>query len=124
MLAGPEVAAETARVFAERDDLPLPSRFLAALNAGEAAGGDKRGKQSAAILIHDEEEYPLLDIRVDDHPDPLAELARLEEVSRGRYLHYRKFMPSRTNPFGVTDREEIERRIAASIAADEPAAAP
>ena len=116
MLAGPEVVDETARVFGERKDLPFAQRFLAALKAGEAAGGDKRGKQSAAILIHDEEEYPLLDIRVDDHTDPLTELARLEGVSRGRSMHYRKFMPSRANPFGITDRAEIERRIAESIA--------
>jgi hypothetical protein len=53
---------------------------------------------------------------VDDHADPLAELARLEEVSRGRYIHYRKFMPSKANPAGLTDRAEIERRIAESMA--------
>ena len=99
--------------------MPFAGRFLEALRAGEAAGGDKRGRQSAALLIHDEEEYPLLDIRVDDHADPLVELARLEEVARGRFLHYRKFMPSRANPAGVTDRDEIERRIAESIAAAE-----
>ena len=119
MLAGPEVIEETARVFAGGRGLPLARRFLAALRAGERVGGDKRGKQSAALLIHDEEEYALLDIRVDDHPDPLAELARLEEVSRVRYLHYRKFMPSRANPAGLTDRAEIERRIAESIAAEQ-----
>jgi uncharacterized Ntn-hydrolase superfamily protein len=116
MLAGPQVIERTAEVFAASAHLPLPRRFLAALKAGEEAGGDKRGKQSAAILIHDEEEYPLLDIRVDDHSDPLTELARLEEVSRGRALHYRKFMPSKANPAGVTDRAEIERRIAESMA--------
>lgn len=115
MLAGPEVVAETARVFGERKDLDLSLRFLAALKAGEAAGGDKRGKQSAAMLIHDSEDYPLIDIRVDDHADPLSELARLEQVGRERYLHYRKFMPSRARPAGVIDRAEIERLIAASI---------
>jgi uncharacterized Ntn-hydrolase superfamily protein len=118
MLAGEQVIAETARVFASSPDMPFARRFLAALKAGEAAGGDKRGKQSAAILIHDEEEYPLLDIRVDDHADPLTELARLEEVSRRRFLHYRKFMPSEANPAGITDRAEIERRIAESMAAE------
>ena len=116
MLAGPAVIAETARAFAETRG-PLAARFLAALRAGEAAGGDKRGKQSAAILIHDAEEYPLLDIRVDDHADPLAELARLEAVSRERFAHYRPLMPSRANPAGVTDRAEIDRRIAEGIAA-------
>lgn len=119
MLAGPAVVDETARVFGAHKDMPFAQRLLTALKAGEQAGGDKRGKQSAALLIHDEEEYPLLDIRVDDHTDPLAELTRLEEVSRGRYMHYRKFMPSRENPFGITDRAEIERRIAESIAAGE-----
>ena len=119
MLAGPDVIDETARVFSDNKNLPFAQRLLLALKAGEDAGGDKRGKQSAALLIHDEEEYPLLDIRVDDHTDPLAELARLESVSRGRYMHYRKFMPSRTNPAGITDRAEIERRIALSIAEEE-----
>lgn len=117
MLAGPEVVERTAEVFGASAQLPFARRFLAALKAGEEAGGDKRGKQSAAMLIHDDEEYPLLDIRVDDHVDPLAELARLEQVARGRYLHYRKFMPSRANPAGITDRAEIERRIAESMAA-------
>jgi hypothetical protein len=56
---------------------PFAQRLLASLRAGEAAGGDKRGKQSAALRIHTTEEYPALDLRVDDHPDPLAELARL-----------------------------------------------
>jgi uncharacterized Ntn-hydrolase superfamily protein len=116
MLAGPQVVEATARVFGERPDLPLARRFLAALAAGEDAGGDKRGKQSAAILIHDDEEYPVLDIRVDDHADPLAELVRIEAVSRGRYVHYRKFMPSRANPAGITDRAEIERLITESMA--------
>jgi uncharacterized Ntn-hydrolase superfamily protein len=123
MLAGPHVIERTAEAFAAASDVSLARRFLAALKAGEDAGGDKRGKQSAAILIHDDEEYPLLDIRVDDHPDPLAELARLEEVARERFLHYRKFMPSRSNPAGVTGRDEIERRIAESIAAEKDTSA-
>jgi uncharacterized Ntn-hydrolase superfamily protein len=119
MLAGAAVIEETAKAFEEEADLPLSRRFLAALRAGEAAGGDKRGKQSAAMLIHDEEEYPLMDLRVDDHADPLSELARLERVAHERFLHYRKFMPSKANPAGVTDRAEIERRIAELIAAAE-----
>ncbi len=116
MLAGPEVIEETARVFAAESRMPFARRMIAALQAGQVAGGDKRGKQSAAILIHDEEEYPLVDIRVDDHAEPLDELARLEAVSRQRYIHYRKCMPSRTNPSGVVGREEIERLIAQSMA--------
>ena len=117
MLAGPAVIEQTAQAFADGTGTPFPRRLLAALQAGEAAGGDKRGRQSAAVLIHDDEDYALLDIRVDDNPDPLAELARLETISRGRPLHYRALMPSRANPAGVTDRAEIERRIAAALAA-------
>ncbi|WP_284179586.1 DUF1028 domain-containing protein [Rhabdaerophilum sp. SD176] len=118
MLAGPEVIAETARVFEGRTDLPFAKRLIAALKAGEAAGGDKRGKQSAALLIHDDEEYALFDLRVDDHADPLAELERLERVAHERYLHYRKVMPRRGDPSGVTNRDDIERLIAQSIAAE------
>jgi uncharacterized Ntn-hydrolase superfamily protein len=114
MLAGPEVIAETARVYASNADLPFPRRLIAALKAGEAAGGDKRGKQSAALRIHTTEEYPSLDLRVDDHPDPLAELERLERVSRERFVHFAKFFATRTDPGGTFDRAVIEAAIAAA----------
>ena len=118
MLAGPEVISETARVFALEAAMPFARRLLAALRAGQEAGGDKRGKQSAALLIHDDEDYARIDIRVDDHAEPLDELARLEAVSRQRFIHYRTCMPSAANPSGVLGREEIERRIALSMASD------
>ena len=118
MLAGPEVINETARVFALEAAMPFARRLLAALRAGQEAGGDKRGKQSAALLIHDDEDYARIDIRVDDHAEPLDELARLEAVSRQRFIHYRTCMPSAANPSGVLGREEIERRIALSMASD------
>ena len=92
--------------------LPFARRLIAAMRAGEAAGGDKRGKQSAALLIHDGEDYPLYDLRVDDHADPLAELARLEEVARQRWVHFRRQMPSRTEPSGLTDRGKLEELVA------------
>jgi uncharacterized Ntn-hydrolase superfamily protein len=116
MLAGPEVLEQTANTYEAHLALPFARRLIAAMRAGEAAGGDKRGKQSAALLIHDDEEYPLLDLRVDDHADPLTELARLEQVSRERWIHYRRLMPSRENPTGLTDRSDLEERIAQSIA--------
>jgi uncharacterized Ntn-hydrolase superfamily protein len=52
MLAGPEVIADTARAYEAQAALPFPRRLIAALRAGEAAGGDKRGKQAAALLIY------------------------------------------------------------------------
>jgi uncharacterized Ntn-hydrolase superfamily protein len=67
---------------------PLVERLLAALAAGQAAGGDRRGQQSAALLVVSEAggygggTDRLVDLRVDDHPAPIAELARLYELHR------------------------------------------
>jgi uncharacterized Ntn-hydrolase superfamily protein len=117
MLAGPQVLDHTAGAYSEHKALPFAQRLIAALVAGEAAGGDKRGRQSAALVIYGEEEWSDLDLRVDDHIDPLAELARLEQVSREHWTHFRQFLPSRKNPAGTTDRDTIDAGIKASIAA-------
>jgi uncharacterized Ntn-hydrolase superfamily protein len=116
MLAGEAVVTHTADEYTTRSALPFARRLIAAMQAGERAGGDKRGKQSAALLIHDAEDYPLLDLRVDDHPDPLAELARLEGVARERWVHFRRLMPRAADPVGLLDRTNIEALIALSIA--------
>ena len=118
MLAGPAVIAETAKAYLANAALPLPRRLIAAMKAGEAAGGDKRGKQSAALVIYGEEEWPDLDLRVDDHTDPLAELERLEKVSRERWVHFSKYLPSKRNPAGELDRAKIDAGIAAALAAE------
>jgi uncharacterized Ntn-hydrolase superfamily protein len=115
MLAGEEVLRRTMDAYLGQAGLPLPQRLIAAMRAGEAAGGDKRGKQSAALMIYGEEDWPDLDLRVDDHPDPLQELERLESVSRERFVHFRPFMPGRRNRVGVTDRAVIEAGIAAAL---------
>jgi uncharacterized Ntn-hydrolase superfamily protein len=116
MLAGPSVLSETIRVYEAGVGRPFAQRLVAAMQAGEAAGGDKRGRQSAALLIHDSEDYALYDLRVDDHVDPLGELARLEEMARQRWVHFRRQMPSRDRPSGLTDRGQLEELIARSIA--------
>jgi uncharacterized Ntn-hydrolase superfamily protein len=116
MLAGAAVLDDTAKAYVANTSLPFARRLIAAMRAGEAAGGDKRGKQSAALLIHGEEEWSDLDLRVDDHADPLAELERLEAVSRERWVHFRQFLPTRQNPAGITDRETIDAGINAAIA--------
>jgi uncharacterized Ntn-hydrolase superfamily protein len=118
MLAGPQVIEETARAYDAQAALPFPRRLIAALKAGEAAGGDKRGRQSAALKICSTEEYPDFDFRVDDHADPLAELERLEQVSCERFAYARLFSPRHDNPVGLTDFDEITRRIEALKAAD------
>jgi uncharacterized Ntn-hydrolase superfamily protein len=117
MLAGAAVLDDTAKAYVANAGLPFARRLIAAMHAGEAAGGDKRGKQSAALLIHGEVEWSELNLRVDDHADPLRELARLEEVSREQWVHFRAFMPTRKNPAGITDRATIDAGIEASIRA-------
>jgi uncharacterized Ntn-hydrolase superfamily protein len=116
MLSGAQVLDETAAAFRANASLPLPRRLIAALMAGEAAGGDKRGKQSAALVIYGKEEWSELNLRVDDHEDPLAELARLERVSHERWVHFRNFIPTRDNPGGITDRALIDATIARALA--------
>ncbi|MCW5704100.1 MAG: DUF1028 domain-containing protein [Bradyrhizobium sp.] len=116
MLVGAQVLDDTAEAYMAHARLPFAQRLIAAMKAGEAAGGDKRGKQSAALLIHGVEEWPDLDLRVDDHVDPLAELERLEAISRERWVHFRQFMPTRKNPAGITDRAVIDASVQAAIA--------
>jgi uncharacterized Ntn-hydrolase superfamily protein len=118
MLAGARVIEDTAAAYEGNAALSFPRRLIAALRAGEAAGGDKRGKQSAALVICGDEEWPDLDLRVDDHADPLAELERLERVSRERFVHFVRLLPSRRDRVGVTDRAAVEREIAKALAAE------
>lgn len=120
MLAGEAVLARTLQTYASATG-SLAERLLAAMQAGEAAGGDRRGRQSAALKIATRDPYPDLDIRVDDHPDPLAELRRLHAVAGERYMIFRRFMPGPDNPAGVFDRAVIERAIATQ---DTPTGAP
>jgi uncharacterized Ntn-hydrolase superfamily protein len=111
MLAGPQVIAATADAFEAAASMPFAERLMAAMRAGEAAGGDKRGKQAAALLIYSGQDYPTLDIRVDDHTDPLAELRRLYDVSLDRFQPFVTCLPSRERPAGVVDRAVIDATI-------------
>jgi uncharacterized Ntn-hydrolase superfamily protein len=118
MLVGPSVIEHTASAYERNATLPFPLRLIAALRAGEAVGGDKRGRQSAALVICGDEDWPDLNLRVDDHADPLGELERLERVSREYFVHFRQFLPNRRDRVGVTDRAVIEREIAKARAAE------
>jgi uncharacterized Ntn-hydrolase superfamily protein len=84
VLVGPEVVDEMERAFVESDPRALLSRrLLAALTAGDDIGGDRRGRQSAALLVVREGagygglDDVAVDLRVDDHEDPVGELTRL-----------------------------------------------
>ena len=111
MLAGGAVLERMALEYEKQKHLPFGERLIAALAAGEAAGGDKRGKQAAALLVFTTEQYPFLDLRVDDHADPLPELRRLYEKSLERYQPFLSCLPSRARPSGITDRAVIEMEI-------------
>lgn len=80
MLAGPQVLEAMAAAFEANGALELSERLLKALVAGQAAGGDKRGRQSAALLVASPEPRLYHNLRIDDHPDPVAELGRIYGV--------------------------------------------
>jgi len=112
MLAGPRVIEETARAYCDNEGDALAERLIKAIEAGQAAGGDKRGRQSAALLIVTSEVYPYLDIRVDDNPDPVNELRRLYEESKAEYLPFKDKLPSASNPHGIYGKALTEAIIA------------
>jgi uncharacterized Ntn-hydrolase superfamily protein len=112
MLANERVIRDTAAAYESAKSLPFAERLLKAMHAGEAAGGDKRGKQSAALLVFSTEEYADLNLRVDDHAEPLAELRRLYEKAHERFIPYLKCSPSKARPYGITDRAQLEEEIA------------
>lgn len=111
MLAGPNVLDAMLRAF-DASDGPMAPRLIGALQAGEDAGGDKRGRQSAAVRVHTRDPYPDLDLRADDHPDPLGELRRLHRVSLERFAPFRRLMSGRDDPWGVLDRATIDAAVA------------
>jgi uncharacterized Ntn-hydrolase superfamily protein len=117
MLAGPRVLDDTAAAFADNPALPFALRLITAMAAGEAAGGDKRGKQSAALLIHSTEAYPQLSLRVDDHAEPLAELRRLYEKAHERFIPFMACGPSKARPWGLLERQAIEDEVARHVRA-------
>jgi uncharacterized Ntn-hydrolase superfamily protein len=113
MLAGEQVLTETLAAYEAHATMPFAERLMTAMEAGEAAGGDKRGRQSAALRIHRGEDFPWLDLRIDDHSDPLAELRRLYDVAQERYLHIAEVMPTRANFSGLTYRTPLDAAILA-----------
>ncbi|WP_457630997.1 DUF1028 domain-containing protein [Oceanithermus sp.] len=99
LLAGEEVVEALERVFCERVDLPFPERLLTALLAGDRAGGDRRGRQSAALLVvgagkgYGGFNDRWIDLRVDDHADPVPELERLLRIHRQLFNPARNARP-------------------------------
>lgn len=103
MLVGSATLDGMQEAFLSSADEDLPERLLRTLERGQREGGDKRGRQSASLLVVHEEAYPLVDLRVDEHPDPVAELRRVWEVARRQLLPFVRTMPTREHPAGRED---------------------
>lgn len=110
MLAGPDVVAATLASWKAGGALDMPDRLMAAMEAGQAAGGDRRGKQSAAMVMVTTEDFPDLNLRVDDAAEPLAELRRLLGIWKTEGVPRLGMAPCKANPSGLTDLDAIEAR--------------
>lgn len=108
MLAGEATVADTLAWWKAHQALPMPDRLMGAMEAGETAGGDRRGKQSAAMVMVTTEDFPDLNLRVDDHADPLVELRRLLGIWKVEGAPRVGMSPSKGNPSGFTDLDAIE----------------
>lgn len=104
ILTGADTLDAMVDAWSEKSDLTFDERLLGALEAGQAAGGDRRGRQSAALYVHTGNPYPYLDLRVDEHPDPVAELRRVHGVARRELLPFVAALPTRDNPHGSFER--------------------
>ena len=100
MLMGEATVAALADSFGRTDALELPERLLLAMEAAQAQGGDKRGRQSMGLKVFWKEAYPWVDLRVDEHPWPVAELRRIFEIARHQLVPFTQGMPTRDNPAG------------------------
>jgi uncharacterized Ntn-hydrolase superfamily protein len=118
MLAGPAVVTDMeAAWLAEPATDRLAYRLLAALSAGDRAGGDRRGRQSAALLVvakgmgYGGTSDVVVDLRVDDHPDPMTEMARL---LRMHTLYFERPDPATLIPLDGAAGAEVRERLAAT----------
>lgn len=98
MLVDARTVDAMAAAFEADANAPLAERLMTALEAGDAAGGDKRGRQSASLKITGREAYAMLDLRVDEHAEPVAELRRVFGVAWHQLAPFVAGMPTREDP--------------------------
>lgn len=112
MLVGEQTLQAMAAAYQAKQGMEFCERLLQALEAGDAAGGDKRGRQSAALYVVHNEVYPYLDLRVDHHGNPVAELHYLFEESRKDYYQsFRQTMPSHSQRPRAAEPTWLNRAI-------------
>ncbi len=133
ILAGAEVVSEMVRAFHETNG-ELAEKLIAALHAAQAAGGDRRGQQSAALLIvRPSDEYPeyrtrYVDLRVEDHETPIDELERVFRIHRSTdllraHLRYAEQFELEGNQSAARrERERIGETLHATLAREDATA--
>jgi uncharacterized Ntn-hydrolase superfamily protein len=109
MLTGEVVIQMMVEAFEQSIEEELAERLLQALEAGQKAGGDRRGKQSAHLQVVQTEAWKYVDLRVDEHPDPIAELRRIFEVAQKELFPFRQLYPTRSNPGHDWNLDEYKR---------------
>jgi uncharacterized Ntn-hydrolase superfamily protein len=92
--------------FEAQEEEHLAERLLSALEAGQAAGGDRRGQQSAALCVFSTEAYPDVDLRVDEDERPLVELRRIWTVYRPQLAYHLAVRCTEANRSGIFDLNE------------------
>lgn len=95
MLIGPQTLEAMQKIWLINSSMELAERLMQVLEAGDQAGGDFRGKQSAALKVMGREIYAEVDLRVDEHNEPVAELRRVFEVAKKQLLPFVQGMPKR-----------------------------
>lgn len=110
MLVSAPTIEEMAKAFRASEKLDLAERLMLAMEAGDAAGGDKRGRQSASLKVHHVEDYALIDLRVDEHADPVTELRRVLEIAKLQLLPFVEGMPTRQDP-GAAAPESVVKLL-------------
>lgn len=106
MLVGDDTLKAMNEHYQKNQETPFAERLLTTLAEGQNAGGDKRGRQSAALSLYSTEVYADVDLRVDDHPEPIKELFRLYEESKKPYYQgFRRQIPTGKNPSGIYEEE-------------------
>ncbi len=116
LLAGPETVEAMVAAFEQGQGERLPERLLAALAAGQRAGGDRRGKMSAAVLVRDRQEPPFVDLRVDEHPDPVGELQRVYSLMSDEELERARMVARSREPRPVAEIETRQAAVRAALA--------
>lgn len=106
MLRSGETVEACAEAVAAGVDLDLVERLIRALEAGAAAGGDKRGARSATVYVVDTEQFPLWDLRIDDDREPLLALRRLHEAFAKELLPQIRRLPTREDTLGQLTSSE------------------